>query len=189
MHRTVQNLDVSEIWLKHSIWARPSTILKNDCVTKIFSVRYLSCHCIQSTSLQRLHNLNKTWKTPTIVYNTFSRQTFFLLSINTRKTFKRMKVNMRVGTLLPPTTPLTRLTPKTPLADLEGACRAHALPYGTQFFHFRTHFYRKVPVSEVHTPNGYMPPPMGNPGSATELCIPGVDPGCSRGLGPPYHQK
>ena len=33
-----------------------------------------------------------------------------------------------------------------------GACRVHATPYGTQFFHFRIHFHRKVPASEVHTP-------------------------------------
>ena len=46
------------------------------------------------------------------------------------------------------------------LADLGGgACRAHASPYGTQFFHFHIHFHQKVPVSEVHAPpNGCMPP-------------------------------
>ena len=38
------------------------------------------------------------------------------------------------------------------LVDLEGACRAHATPYETQFFRFRIHYHRKAPVSEVHTP-------------------------------------
>ena len=50
-----------------------------------------------------------------------------------------------------------------------GACRAHALPYGTQFFHFCIHFHRKAPASEVHAPlNGCTPPPTGNPRSATD---------------------
>ena len=45
------------------------------------------------------------------------------------------------------------------LADLRGACRAHATPYRTQLFRFRIHFHQKVPVSEVHAPpNGCMPP-------------------------------
>ena len=35
--------------------------------------------------------------------------------------------------------------------DLGGACQVHT-PYGTQFFHFRIHFQRKVPVSGVHAP-------------------------------------
>ena len=40
-----------------------------------------------------------------------------------------------------------------------GAGRAHASPYGTQFFHFRIHFCRKAPMSEVHAPpNGSTPP-------------------------------
>ena len=38
-----------------------------------------------------------------------------------------------------------------------GVCPAHA-PHGTQFFHFCIHFHQKVPTSEVHTPNGCMPP-------------------------------
>ena len=38
------------------------------------------------------------------------------------------------------------------LADLGGARRAHATPYGTQFLRFRIHFHQKVPASEVHTP-------------------------------------
>ena len=33
-----------------------------------------------------------------------------------------------------------------------GACRAHATPYGTQFFHFHIHFHRKVPMSGVQAP-------------------------------------
>ena len=39
-----------------------------------------------------------------------------------------------------------------PLADLGGMCRAHATPYGTQFFHFCIHFHQKAPALEVHTP-------------------------------------
>ena len=47
-----------------------------------------------------------------------------------------------------------------------GACRAHALTYGTQFFHFHIHFHQKEPASEVYPSNGCTPPPTGNPGSA-----------------------
>ena len=42
-----------------------------------------------------------------------------------------------------------------------GWCRAHATPYGTQFFHFRIHFHRKAPTSEVHTPPNECMPPYG----------------------------
>ena len=41
-----------------------------------------------------------------------------------------------------------------------GACPAHAHPYGTQFFRFRIHFHRKVPMSEVHTPPNRCTPPL-----------------------------
>ena len=42
-----------------------------------------------------------------------------------------------------------------------GACRAHASPYGTQFFRFCKHFHQKAPASEVDIPpNGCMPPPL-----------------------------
>ena len=34
-------------------------------------------------------------------------------------------------------------------------------PYGTQFFHFRIHFHRKVPTSEVHAPLMGACPPYG----------------------------
>ena len=34
-------------------------------------------------------------------------------------------------------------------------------PYGTQFFRFRIHFYRKVPTSEVHVPLTGACPPYG----------------------------
>ena len=39
-------------------------------------------------------------------------------------------------------------------SDLGGACTRTSLlvPYGTQFFRFRIHFWRKVPASEVHAP-------------------------------------
>ena len=53
------------------------------------------------------------------------------------------------------------------LADLGGACRVHATPYGTQFFCFRIHFHQKVPMLEDHTPLTAARPPAGNPGSAT----------------------
>ena len=46
------------------------------------------------------------------------------------------------------------------LVDLEGACRSHATPYGTQFFHFRIHFHRKAPVLEVRTPPMGARPPL-----------------------------
>ena len=36
--------------------------------------------------------------------------------------------------------------------DLRGACRAHATPYGTQFFCFHIHFHQKVPALGVHAP-------------------------------------
>ena len=45
--------------------------------------------------------------------------------------------------------------------------RAHALSYGTQFFHFCTHFHQKAPALEVHLPLMGAPLPTGNPGSAT----------------------
>ena len=50
-----------------------------------------------------------------------------------------------------------------------GACRAHATPYGTQFFHFCIHFHRKASALEVHTPLMGACPPTGNPGSATVM--------------------
>ena len=53
------------------------------------------------------------------------------------------------------------------LADLGGACRVHAIPYGNQFFRFHIHFNRKAPTSEVHTPLTGARPPTGIPGSAT----------------------
>ena len=49
----------------------------------------------------------------------------------------------------------------TTLADLWGACRVHATPYGTQFFRFHIHFHQKPPASEVHAPpkkTGACPP-------------------------------
>ena len=54
------------------------------------------------------------------------------------------------------------------LADLGGACPAHA-PYGTQFFCFCIHFHQKVPTLEVHAPLMGAHPPMGNPGSTTDM--------------------
>ena len=42
------------------------------------------------------------------------------------------------------------------LADLGGGCAP-----GTQFFHFRIHFHRKVPTSEVHAPLTGARPPYG----------------------------
>ena len=48
------------------------------------------------------------------------------------------------------------------LADLRGGGRAqHMPPYGTQFFHFHTHFWQKAPMLEVHTPltGQRLPPP------------------------------
>ena len=56
------------------------------------------------------------------------------------------------------------------LANLGGPCRAHATPYGTQFFHFCIHFHQKAPMSEVHAPPPGARPPAGNPGSATAIC-------------------
>ena len=53
------------------------------------------------------------------------------------------------------------------LADLGGACWAHATPYGTQFFCFHIHFHQKLPVSGVHAPLTGPCPPTENPGSAT----------------------
>ena len=41
-----------------------------------------------------------------------------------------------------------------------GACRVHATPYGTQFFHFRIHFHRKAPASEVHPLREILDPPL-----------------------------
>ena len=39
------------------------------------------------------------------------------------------------------------------------ACQAHAIPYGTQFFHFHIHFHRKASALEVHAPlTGARPP-------------------------------
>ena len=57
-------------------------------------------------------------------------------------------------------------------AELTSTPQAHA-PHGIQFFHFRTCFRQKLPVSEVSAP----PPqqlsahPTGNPGSATEKVL------------------
>ena len=53
------------------------------------------------------------------------------------------------------------------MADLGGACQAHATLYGTQFFHFCIHFHQKAPASEVHAPLMDACPPTGNPGSTT----------------------
>ena len=36
-------------------------------------------------------------------------------------------------------------------------------PHGTQFFHFRIHFHRKVPTSEVHAPLMGARPPILDP--------------------------
>ena len=56
------------------------------------------------------------------------------------------------------------------LADLGDVPGARP-PYGTQFFHFCTHFHQKVPVLEVHAPPQWVhapppppppPPPTGN---------------------------
>ena len=59
------------------------------------------------------------------------------------------------------------------IGESKGACRAHATPYGTQFFCFCIHFHRKAPTSEVHAPSNGCTPPMGNPGSATEYWMSG----------------
>ena len=71
------------------------------------------------------------------------------------------------------------------LADLGGgAYRAHALPYGTQFFRFCMHFHQKAPrITHKDAPDASLPvhalsgprppwvhaPPTGNPGSATVI--------------------
>ena len=49
------------------------------------------------------------------------------------------------------TTDFEVLIPFTSLANLGGVPGTRP-PYGTQFFHFRIHFHRKVPTSEVHAP-------------------------------------
>ena len=54
------------------------------------------------------------------------------------------------------------------LADLGGACRVHATPYGTQFFHFHIHFHQKCLRRGSMPPLTGPRPPTGNPGSATE---------------------
>ena len=51
-------------------------------------------------------------------------------------------------------TDFVRFSTYWPLADLGGVPSA-CPPYGTQFFCFRIHFHRKVPMLEVHAP----PPP------------------------------
>ena len=54
------------------------------------------------------------------------------------------------------------------LADLGGACPAHAPPMGPNSFVFTYIFTEKCPCwRSSPPPNGYMSPSMGNPGSAT----------------------
>ena len=57
-----------------------------------------------------------------------------------------------------------------PLADLGGACPAHA-PYGSRLFRFDIKDFCNVAASGVHNPlTRSTPPPTGNPGSATACC-------------------
>ena len=56
------------------------------------------------------------------------------------------------------------------LADLEGACPAHA-PLRVQILSFRhTNFSRHNRLGSPRPPMRFMPP-MGNPGSATVICL------------------
>ena len=50
-------------------------------------------------------------------------------------------------------------------ADQGGVTGARPSPYGTKFFHFRIHFHRKVPASEV---DSHQRVGAQNPGSATD---------------------
>ena len=43
-------------------------------------------------------------------------------------------------------------------------------PMGPNSFIFCIHFHRQVPTSEVHARPMGARPPIGNPGSATEMC-------------------
>ena len=56
------------------------------------------------------------------------------------------------------------------LADLGGGVPGACPPYGTQFFHFRIHFHRKVPTSEVHAPPNGCTPPYGKSWICIEFC-------------------
>ena len=61
------------------------------------------------------------------------------------------------------------VTSDVTLADLVGACPAHAPTKGSRFFRSDIQNFENVTASGVHTPLRGPRPPTGNPGSATVL--------------------
>ena len=117
--------------------------LSNKGITNVYSIPIVShnwCWEGSTTYIVLVGDQQYCWQLPVAIFSTSSAIPIY-----------------RSDTIMTKISWVTALA----LADLGGggACRAHAIPYGTQFFHFHIHFHQKAPASEVHTPsNGCMPP-------------------------------